>query len=164
MRLVEWVGDSSLSSFDRENESLDIFLQIIRLLRESGKGQGIISPVLYDVDSANNVNIDDGWDNLSGSDGESLCREFKPPENEKSPGFSVEKGDVFSLGLLLYYLLEREVCKVDRPAFSAFPFKPRRKSLEISAVKARESKPIPMLMERMTSYEAEFRPSLKEVE
>ncbi|MCL1866122.1 MAG: hypothetical protein FWF82_01795 [Oscillospiraceae bacterium] len=179
MNLTEWINE-----FHEENESLDIFLQIVCLLRESGEGRGSISPALYEVDSLNNVTFT-GKDRSFNESDESvneLFKAFKAPEmlsgnsaeseiakSPKSQRLSqstiLEKSDVFSLGLLLYYLLNREILPVNKhTGFFSNPFsKSRKKSLEFSAVMAENSNPSSLLMQRMTCYEPESRPYLKEV-
>jgi hypothetical protein len=98
-----------------------------------------------------------------------LFRVFKAPEivanTVEIDASAAEKRDVFSLGVLMYYLLNREICPVVRQT-SAFPIpfaKSRKKNADPSAAMSVDSKPHSILMERMTSYEAAFRPSLKEV-
>jgi hypothetical protein len=156
MRLVEWVDNSR-----NESENLDVFLQIVRLLREKGKGQGIISSALYEVDENNDVTYvgSEKSDGVSGGFDE-LRESFSPPEGEIIP----EKSDVFSLGLLLDYLLRQEVAHVERPVVSGFPFKSRKKINDTAAVKAQDSTPVSILLERMTAYEPDYRTSLREVE
>jgi hypothetical protein len=160
MRLTEWINE-----FHEENENLDILLQIVLLLRDSGKGRGIISPALYEVDSFNNVKFTE-----PGGFPQEMYKEFAAPENvpanvEEWENSVWEKSDIFSLGLLMYYLLNRKICPVNRPV-SMFtnPFsKSRRKNTDPCAAMAADSRPISMLMERMTSYDPGLRPNLKEV-
>jgi hypothetical protein len=167
MRLTEWINDSH-----GENEGLDILLQVIRLLRESGKGQGIISPALYDIDSSNNVTYIEPDTQPASLEGniEELYRAFKAPEGVLTgsgdiKSSSAEKRDVFSLGLLLYYLLNKEICYVNRQTGSFVnPFsKSRRRNSDPSAAMAPDSMPTSLLMQRMTSYEPDSRPYLKDV-
>ena len=155
MRLTDWVSETR-----EENENLDIFLQIVRLLRESKKGQGAISPAFYEVDAANNVTFIEA----------TTFGEFEAPEDfaapeagSKNSGVS-EKRDVFSLGLLLYFLTTQKLCQVDRSVFGGRSFwKSRKKFAEGSAFVAEDSKRLPKLIERMTRYKPEARPSLREI-
>jgi hypothetical protein len=165
MRLTEWITHPR-----EENENLDILLQIVRLLRESGKGRGMISPALYDVDASNNVTFLDEIE--LPEEVSELYRAFKAPEGASLSAedsvrgaAAAEKRDVFSLGLLLYYLLKREICYVNRQVsgFTGFFSKSRKKSIDTSAAMAEDSSAVPMLMQRMTSYEPDSRPYLKDV-
>jgi hypothetical protein len=152
VKLTEWVSDSRA-----ENENLDVFLQIVRLLSDSGKGQGIVSPALYEVDSSNNVIFLEAEPSQAP---DRSYRDFKAPEGAvvDTPA-ACEKRDVFSLGLLLYYILNQKICPVNRSLFrSAF-----RKRLDSVAIEAADSQPVSMLMEQMTHYEPSARPSLKRV-
>lgn len=148
MRLAEWVSDTR-----EENENIDIFLQITRLLHDAGKGRGTVSPAFYKVDSLNDVTFTE--DGLPEYD-------YSAPECYEEDGGSIEKSDVFSLGLLLHFILYQKPCPVNRVTEKSF-FKPRRKNVEGSAFKAEDSKLLPRLIERMTSYNPESRPSLKEI-
>jgi hypothetical protein len=126
----------------------------------------MISPVLYEVDSANNITfVDSGPDaELSLAESE-LYRAFKAPENASVNASEsvVEKRDVFSLGLLLYYLLNREICYVNRQSTGFSGIFGKKKPVEPSAAMANDSSAVPMLMQRMTSYEPDSRPYLKDV-
>jgi hypothetical protein len=155
MRLAEWVNETR-----EENENLDIFLQIVRLLNETGKGTAAFSPAFYEVDENNDVAFVEA---KSFGDFESP-EDFCAPEAVSGSSDSGGKREIFSLGLLLYYLFYRKLCLVNRTAaFQKSVLKSRRKNIEISAFKAEDSKPVSMLMERMTSYNPASRPSLKEI-
>jgi hypothetical protein len=136
---------------------------------------GIISPALYEVDRLNNVTFVGVVPTGDASD--ELYRAFKAPETvtgnaadsdlSRSPlstqSDASQKRDVFSLGLLLYYLLNREVYLVNRQT-GIFPLiKSRKRPVDACAIMAEDSGAIPRLMQRMTAYEAELRPLLKEV-
>ncbi|MCL2070720.1 MAG: hypothetical protein FWH07_00605 [Oscillospiraceae bacterium] len=157
MRLAEWVFEPH-----EENESLDIFLQIVRLLHDLGKGAGTVSPAFYEIDDDNDVTFVD-----SKSFGEFESPEdYSAPESaNKNVGGNGEKRDVFSLGILLHFILYQKLCPIDRNvAFTGKSFlKSRKKVIETSAIKADDSKQASLLMERMSSYNPESRPTLKEI-
>ncbi|MCL2036412.1 MAG: hypothetical protein FWG83_03385 [Oscillospiraceae bacterium] len=176
MRLTEWITVGR-----EENEALDIVLQVVRLLRETGEGRGMISPALYEVDFANNVTFV-GNDNPIRYSEEfaELHESFRAPEtaahslnssnnsnstNNSGDSSPAEKRDIFSLGLLMYYLLNREICSVDRQtsAFGNIFSRGWKKNTAPSAAMAEDSGVISVLMERMTAYNPESRPLLKEV-
>ncbi|MCL1789077.1 MAG: hypothetical protein FWG33_01835 [Oscillospiraceae bacterium] len=159
MRLAEWVCETR-----EENENLDIFLQVTRLLLSPRKGSGTFSPAFYEVDANNNVTFVEA---KSFSELE-LPERFRAPEIENSViGISEisEKSNVFSLGLLLYFLLHQKLCPVNRGTSSSGKsfLKSRKKNVDTSAFMANDSNQVSLLMERMTSYNPESRPFLKEV-
>ncbi|MCL2634783.1 MAG: hypothetical protein FWD34_09760 [Oscillospiraceae bacterium] len=148
MKLTEWLNQPH-----EENEILDIFLQITRLLRDSGKGQGRVSPALYEVDQANNVIY------LETANADDFIY-FKAPEGN---GKLIEKSDVFSLGMLLYFLLNNETYYQSKGIAINSITKPRRRNADITVIKASDNRPISLLMERMTAGEPEKRPFIKDV-
>ncbi|MCL1881430.1 MAG: protein kinase [Oscillospiraceae bacterium] len=159
MKLIEWVNESR-----SENEKLDIFWQIVRLLNDSGKGAGFISPILYEVNDENDVtyvgyptNEHENAQELS-----SFHKNFRAPELPEEGGKPTEKSDIFSLGLLMWYLTYGEVPTVTRTV-SQNPFRKVKRLGEGTVVRAEDSKPISLLMERMTSYESAPRPTMKHI-
>ncbi|MCL1904222.1 MAG: hypothetical protein FWF94_07385 [Oscillospiraceae bacterium] len=159
MRLAEWVCASR-----EENENLDIFLQVARLLLSSQKGSGTFSPAFYEIDTDNNVTFVEA---KSFNECE-LPERFRAPEIVNSvsgiSGIS-EKSNVFSLGLLLHFLLYQKLCPVNRGNFTSGKtfLKPRKKNVEASAYMSNDSGPLSLLMERMTFYKPESRPTVNEV-
>ncbi|MDR0221973.1 MAG: hypothetical protein LBI38_00325 [Oscillospiraceae bacterium] len=148
MKLTEWVRERR-----EENEILDVFLQITRLLSD-GKGQGAVSPALYEVDELNNVLF-----NGNETDLPNPASDFRAPEN----GRNGEKSDVFSLGMLLYLLLNKETYYQSRNVSPALLLKARRRSPGFSMIKSEDGRPVSLLMEKMTSVDADERPSLKDI-
>ncbi|MDR0197903.1 MAG: hypothetical protein LBI36_06785, partial [Oscillospiraceae bacterium] len=148
MKLIEWIEEQH-----EENEILDVFWQVARLLRD-GKGQGVISPALYEVDLSNNVVFAEDESALSGSD-----PDFRAPEGGKAS----EKSDVFVLGMLLYLLLNKKTYYRSKNVSSALLLKARRRNFDFSIIKAEDGRPVSLLMEKMTLVDAESRPSLKDI-
>jgi len=148
MKLTDWLKQPR-----EDNELLDVFLQITRLLKDGGDGAGFISPALYDVDNANNVSY------LSEGVFSQAHADYRSPEAGKAG----EKSDVFSLGMLLFYLLNGQTYYEKIGVSANAMLKSRRKNTDMSVIKAADNSTASLLMERMTSPSPESRPSLKDV-
>jgi hypothetical protein len=174
MRLIDWVCETR-----SEDEKLDIFWQVVCLLQEFGKGQGTISPALYHVDENNDVTYV-GVPAVAHAnepihmleryfEHEDFHVAFRAPESGLA-GVCAEKADVFSLGMLMCYLflesnhegVRCELPKVKR-AIVLNPFRRTKRYSDGTAVPARDSTAISLLMERMTFYDPELRPTVKQV-
>ncbi|MCL1831817.1 MAG: hypothetical protein FWG45_02765 [Oscillospiraceae bacterium] len=153
MKLADWVSETRT-----ESERLDIFWQIVRLL-ENGKGRGYVSPTLYEVNDANDVTYVGLPQDERKYD--EFCKAFAAPELPDGAK-PTDKSDVFSAGMLLCFILENETPKVIRTV-SQNPFRKARRFNDGSVVRAKDSKAISLLMERMTSYDPTPRPTLRQV-